>query len=98
MRQFATIMAWIGAAALLGGCHMISRRLDPDCHVRQEYQSARQVAPLTVPEGLDSPNTSTSLVIPTVELSPPPPGAKDTCMDVPPRYKPAPANKAGSPG
>jgi len=31
-----------------------------------------------------------------VELAPPPPGPKDSCLDVPPRYKPAPPNKAAS--
>jgi uncharacterized lipoprotein len=87
----------LGAVALLCGCH-ISRRLNPDCHVRQEYQQARQVAPLIVPEGLDSPNTQGALAIPMVEASPPPPGPKDTCLDVPPRYKPAAPNKAGAPG
>jgi uncharacterized lipoprotein len=91
------ILVSIGAATLLGGCHIASR-LNPDCHVRQEYQQARQVAPLKVPDGLDSPNTQSSLVIPTVEASPPPPGPGDVCLDVPPRYKPAAPNKAGASG
>jgi len=95
--RFARIVVFIGAATLLCGCH-IARRLNPDCHSRQEYQHARQVAPLMVPEGLDSPNTQGALVIPTVELSPPPPGPKDACLDLPPRYKPAPTNKAATPG
>ncbi len=96
--NLAKIIAVAGAVTLLGGCHAVSQRLNPDCHVRQEYQQARQVAALKVPEGLDSPNTEGSLVIPTVELAPPPPGPKDACLDIPPRYKPAPANKAGAPG
>jgi uncharacterized lipoprotein len=95
--SFERMIVFLGAAALLSGCHIMSR-LNPDCHVRQEYQQAAQVAPLIVPEGLDSPNTKDALVIPTVELSPPPPGPKDTCLDVPPRYKPAPPNKAATPG
>jgi uncharacterized lipoprotein len=96
--NFERIIVFIGAATLLCGCHSISKRLNPDCHVKQEYQQARQVALLKVPEGLDSPNTQSSLVIPTVELAPPPPRAQDTCLDVPPRYKPAAPNKAGAPG
>jgi len=84
-------------AALLSGCHIVSR-LNPDCHVKQEYQHASQVEPLKVPEGLDSPNTQGALVIPTVELAPPPPGPKDACLDLPPKYKPAPPNKAATPG
>jgi uncharacterized lipoprotein len=96
--NFERIIVFIGAATLLCGCHSISKRLNPDCHVKQEYQQARQVALLKVPEGLDSPNTQSSLAIPTVELAPPPPGAHDTCLDVPPRYKAAAPNKAGAPG
>ncbi|HMK86460.1 MAG TPA: hypothetical protein VK437_10920, partial [Steroidobacteraceae bacterium] len=42
------------------------------------------------------PNTQGALVIPTVELAPPPPGPHDACLDEPPRYKPAPPNKAAS--
>jgi uncharacterized lipoprotein len=87
----------IAAAALLSGCHLFSK-LTPDCHTKQEYQRAGQVAPLKVPAGLDSPNTKDALVIPTVDLAPPPPGPKDACLDLPPRYKPAPPNKAASSG
>jgi uncharacterized lipoprotein len=90
------MIGFCAAAALLSGCSHIMSRLNPDCHTRQEYQRAVQVAPLKVPEGLDNPNTQGALVIPTVELSPPPPGPKDACLDLPPRYKPAPTNKAAS--
>ncbi len=85
----------IAAAALTSGCHLFSR-LTPDCHHPQEYQRAGQVAPLKVPAGLDSPNTQGAMVIPTVALAPPLPGPKDACLDIPPRYVPAPANKAAS--
>ena len=83
----------IAAAALTGGCHLFGK-LTPDCHRPQEYQRAGQVAPLRVPAGLDTPNTQGAMVIPAVTLAPPAPGPKDTCLDVPPRYVPAPANKA----
>jgi uncharacterized lipoprotein len=85
----------ITAAVLMSGCHLFSK-LTPDCHTRQEYQRAGQVAPLKVPEGLDSPNTQGALVIPAAAVALPPPGPKDTCLDVPPRYEPAPPNKAAS--
>jgi uncharacterized lipoprotein len=89
------VLILIAAATLASGCHLFSK-LTPDCHTPQEYQRAGQVAPLKVPPGLDSPNTKDALVIPTVELAPPPPGPKDACLDVPPRYQPAPTNKAAS--
>jgi len=85
----------IAAATLLSGCHLFGK-LTPDCHSPQEYRRAAQVPPLKVPAGLDSPNTEGALVIPTVEVTPPPPGPKDACLDIPPRYKPAPQNKAAS--
>ena len=87
----------IAASALMSGCHLFSK-LNPDCHTKQEYQHALSAPPLKVPPGLDSPNTTGSLVIPTVTDVPPPPGPKDTCYDVPPRYKPAPQNKAAGGG
>ena len=93
--SFDRIVVFVAAAMLMSGCHIFSR-LNPDCHTRQEYQQAAEVAPLKVPEGLDKPNTQGALVIPTVELAPPPPGPKDACLDLPPRYKAAPQNKAAS--
>ena len=94
--SFERIPVFLAAATLLGGCSHIVSRLNPDCHTRQEYQHATQVAPLKVPDGLDSPNTQGALVIPAVEYSPPPPGPKDACLDLPPKYQPAPPNKAAS--
>jgi opacity protein-like surface antigen len=88
------VLTLIVAAALMSGCHWFSK-LTPDCHTPQEYQRAGQIAPLKVPAGLDSPNTQGALVIPTVAVTPPPPGPNDLCLDVPPRYVPAPSNKAG---
>jgi uncharacterized lipoprotein len=89
------VLLLVAAAALMCGCHLFSK-LTPDCHTPQDYQRAGQVAPLKVPEGLNSPNTQGALVIPAVMLAPPPPGPKDACLDVPPRYKAAPPNKAAS--
>ncbi len=88
------VLMLVAAAALMSGCHMFSSK--SDCRSQQEYQRAAQVPPLKVPSGLDTPNTQGALVIPTVDLAPPPPGPKDACLDVPPRYKPAPPNKAAS--
>ena len=85
----------VGVSALMSGCHLFGK-LNPDCHSPQEYQHALSAPPLKVPAGLDSPNTTGALVIPAVTDAPPPPGPHDTCFDVPPRYQPAPSNKAAS--
>jgi uncharacterized lipoprotein len=93
--SFDRVLMLVAASALMSGCHMFTK-LATDCHTRQDYQNALSAPPLKVPPGLDSPNTAGALVIPTVTDVPPPPGRKDTCYDVPPRYKPAPQNKAAS--
>jgi uncharacterized lipoprotein len=89
------ILLLVGVSALMSGCHLFGK-LNPDCHSPQEYQHALSAAPLKVPAGLDSPNTTGALVIPAVTDAPPPPGPHDSCFDVPPRYKPAPSNKAAA--
>jgi uncharacterized lipoprotein len=92
--RIATTLACLAAPTLLCGCH-VTRWFTVDCHAPQEYQRAQEVAPLKVPPGLDSPNTQGALLIPEVALAPPPPSGKEACLDAPPRYKAAPANKAG---
>jgi uncharacterized lipoprotein len=89
------VLVLVATMALISGCHLFSK-LTPDCHTAQEYQRSREVVPLKVPAGLDSPNTQGALVIPAVANAPPPPGPKDACLDAPPRYKAAPPNKAAS--
>lgn len=91
--SFERILLLVAAGALLSGCHLFGK-LNPDCHAPQEYQHALSAPPLKVPAGLDSPNTTGALVIPAVTDAPPAPGPHDACYDVPPRYKPAPPNKA----
>ena len=75
-------VGFIAAAILLNGCRLIHGGAT-DCHKPQEYQRAVQRAPLKVPEGLDSPNTQGALVIPTVELAPPPPGPHESVPGYP---------------
>jgi len=81
---------------LVGGCswHRMTHPFSAKCNAPQEYQRAVQVAPLRVPAGLDAPNVQSALVIPAVEVSRPPPGPNDPCLDAPPRYKAAPPAKS----
>jgi uncharacterized lipoprotein len=95
--RFDRIVMTVAMAVAMSGCHLLGK-LQPNCHKPQEYQAAKEVSPLIVPAGLDKPNTSGALVVPVVTLAPPPPGPKDACLDVPPRYQPAPSNKAASSG
>jgi uncharacterized lipoprotein len=88
------VLIVVTAGALLSGCHLFTK-LNPDCHTPQEYEHALSAPPLKVPSGLDTPNTQGALVIPTLEVTPPSPGPKEACLDIPPKYQAAPANKAG---
>jgi uncharacterized lipoprotein len=99
--NFDRVLLLVVASSALCGCHFFSKlnplsKLNPDCHTAQEYQHAVSAAPLKVPPGLDSPNTQGALVIPTVGVVPPPPGPKDACLDLPPKYQPAPTSKSAS--
>ena len=93
--NFDRVLILIAATVLTSGCHLFSK-VTPDCHSSQEYQRAREVAPLKVPQGLDAPNTQGALAIPAVALAPPPPGPKDACLEAPPRYQATPTNKAAT--
>ncbi len=79
---------------LAAGCHL----LHADCTAPQEYQTARQVPPLKVPMGMNSPNVAHALVIPSVGPVAPRPGPKDACLEAPPRFVHAPHGKAAGSG
>ena len=74
----------------LAGCHpfrALKSRAN-SCHVKQPYMSASSVAPLKMPPGLDTPDTTNALRIPTLnEPAPPLRKGKDPCLDEPPSFK-----------
>ena len=77
---------WLSLLLLpLGGCRALGANA---CHAPQPYASARSVAPLRIPPGLDSPDTSNALRIPTLnEPAPPPRKGREPCLDEPPPFK-----------
>ena len=79
-------LLWLTPLVLaLGGCHALGAN---SCHARQPYTNAKSVAPLKVPPGLDSPDTSSALRIPSLnEPAPPPRKGKQPCLDEPPPFK-----------
>ncbi|MGA2776268.1 MAG: hypothetical protein ABSF94_01825 [Steroidobacteraceae bacterium] len=90
------VLVLLPLLALVGGCswHRIAHPFKANCHAPQPYQHAVQVAPLHVPSGMDSPNVQSALVIPAIDVSGPPPGPNDPCLDAPPRYKATPPAKS----
>ena len=72
---------------LAGGC-IFRGASTKACHGPQPYQKATTVPPLTIPAGLDPPDTTTALKLPT--LNEPPPAARkgnQPCLDEPPPFK-----------
>jgi hypothetical protein len=79
-------MLWLAPLPLLlGGCHALR---NSSCNAPQVYMRAQSVPALKIPAGLDAPETTSALRIPVLnEPAPPPRGAKDPCLDAPPRFK-----------
>ncbi len=80
-------MLWVLPLLLLAlaGCRLLGAN---SCHAPQPYMSAKTVAPLKIPPGLDSPDTSNALRIPALnEPAPPPRKGKEPCLDEPPPFK-----------
>jgi uncharacterized lipoprotein len=68
-----------------GGCRSLRNR---QCHGPQPYQKATSVAPLTIPPGLDAPDTTNALRLPQLkEPAPPARTGKQPCLDQPPPFK-----------
>jgi uncharacterized lipoprotein len=72
----------------LGGCKTIHRiSHENSCNKPQPYQQARSIAPLSIPGGLDTPDTSHALDVPALnEPAPPPRTVKDPCLSAPPSF------------
>ncbi|MBS0366196.1 MAG: hypothetical protein JSR67_10275 [Proteobacteria bacterium] len=80
------------ACGVLSGCHHL--RLNPfassakSCHKPQPYQKARDVPPLKIPEGMDSPDSTTALRLPQLKaVAPPARSGSQPCLDEPPPFK-----------
>jgi uncharacterized lipoprotein len=68
------------------GCHMF-RHHTKSCHKPQPYMNAQSVAPLQIPPGLDTPDTTNALRIPRLDAPPPPPRkGQEPCLDEPPPF------------
>ena len=70
-------------ASLLSGCFGGGRQA---CDKAQEYQAARSVNALRVPDGLDRPDRSATLVIPEVSPDAKPREKGEPCLETPPDY------------
>ena len=81
------VIAILAAASMgLSGCKHL-RQLAKSCHENKPYQRAASIAPLKIPVGLDTPDTTNALHIPALNTPEPPPRKKtDPCLDEPPPF------------
>lgn len=87
--KFRAGLALSTAALLaLSGCKTIHHIIrGQNCNKPQPYMRATSIAPLTIPEGLDPPDTSHALDVPALnEPAPPPRTQKDPCLSAPPSF------------
>jgi uncharacterized lipoprotein len=75
------------AALPLSGCALVAA----DCHKPAVYMEAESIPPLTVPAGLDAPDTKAALKVPELATPERVRGANEPCLDAPPRYTAPPA-------
>lgn len=86
MRSGWRLLRLAPALLLLGGCHLL--RNVGSCHKPQGYEKATSVAPLKIPSGLDTPDTTNALRLPVLnEPAPPKRSGKDPCLYEPPSFK-----------
>lgn len=78
----------IALLALLFGVSGCATLHNKSCHEQQPYMKAKTAPPLTIPAGLDAPDTTNALRLPTLnEPVPPPRTGKQPCLDEPPPFK-----------
>lgn len=74
----------------VAGCHPFQalRSRELSCHKKQAYMAATSMPPLKIPAGLDTPDTTNALHVPSLnEPAPPPRKGREPCLDEPPSFK-----------
>ena len=96
MKSIRVILSLAPLLLALGGCR--SLHSFNSCHAHQAYMNEKSVAPLKIPPGLDTPDTTNALRLPALnEPEPPARKGRDPCLDEPPPFKAAAATPAPHP-
>jgi len=88
MMSRATLALSAAVLIALSGCKTFHHITHNDsCNKPQPYMRATSIPPLSIPQGLDAPDTSHALDVPKLDEPPPPPRrATDPCLDAPPNF------------
>ncbi len=94
MMSRATMALSAAVLLALSGCKTLHHLThDDSCNKPQPYQRATSIPPLTIPQGLDAPDTSHALDVPKLdEPAPPPRRPSDPCLSAPPSFNVPQAN------
>jgi uncharacterized lipoprotein len=84
MMKSVLVLLCAGALVCLGGCRALRAN---SCNKPQPYMAATSVPPLKIPPGLDAPDTSNALKLPTLNEPVAPRSKSDPCLDRPPPFK-----------
>jgi uncharacterized lipoprotein len=78
----------------LGGCRVFHHMThDDSCNKPQPYMRATSIPPLSIPPGLDAPDTAHALDVPQLnEPAPPPRRPSDPCLSAAPSFNVAQPN------
>jgi uncharacterized lipoprotein len=88
MKSAWRVLALMALLPVVSGCHLMRSVTTNNCRATQPYLKARSVAPLTIPAGLDAPDTTNALRLPQLnEPAPPARTGKQPCLDMPPPFK-----------
>lgn len=90
MKKSLTLVVALLAMVVTAGCNPFRRHSAASelCKEPEGYAQAREGKSLTIPAGLESPDTRGALRIPDLSTPEPPPRKKsDGCLDEPPSYQ-----------
>ena len=81
-------LLWLTPLVLMAaGCHPF-RHFTYACHKKQPYMSASSVPALSIPPGMDAPDSANALHLPQLnEPAPPARQGREPCLDEPPPFK-----------
>ena len=88
VRTVLAIGLLAAVVSITSGCNPFRRsHADAVCKGPEGYSNAKEMAPLKIPPGLESPDTRSALRIPDLKTPEPPPRMESQgCLDTPPKY------------